>query len=77
MTKNGHHGRHTSPGWLRVDAEIPVATEGAWRQEVGPARQKSFVINTASLARSMPFLAREKVNADAEGFILDTADGQR
>jgi hypothetical protein len=34
------------------------------------ARQKSFVINTASLARSMPFLTREKVNANAEGFIL-------
>lgn len=69
MTKNGHHGRQTSPGCLRVAAEIPVATESA-AAIGGAARQKSFVINTASLARSMPFLTREKVNANAEGFIL-------
>jgi hypothetical protein len=69
VTKNGHHGRQTSPGCLRVAAEIPVATESA-AAIGGAARQKSFVINTASLARSMPFLTREKVNANAEGFIL-------
>ena len=56
---------------LRVAAEIPVATESAAARG-GAARQKSFVINTASLARGMPFLAREKVNANAEGFILRT-----